>query len=63
MHKLLSSLTAIVLLASAGSAIACSMNESASNDQTTVTASAPAQSTAPSSSTTLPKTPHADTGG
>jgi hypothetical protein len=66
MHKLLGSLTVIALLAPAGSAIACSMNESASNDQTVVTASAPAQSTAPNAgttTTTTPKTPQADTGG
>jgi len=48
-------------LALAGTAGACPMEQSASNDQTVVTASAPAQP--PATGTTTPKTPEAEIGG
>jgi len=48
-------------LALAGTASACPMEQSASNDQTVVTASAPAQP--PATGTTTPKTPEAEIGG
>jgi hypothetical protein len=65
MNKLLGSLMLITALAVGGSALACSMQENASTDQSTVTAAAPAQSStpAPGTTTTTPKTPEAKTGG
>ena len=53
-------------LALAGTAVACPMEQSASNDQTVVTASAPSQTPAagtPATGTTTPKTPEAKIGG
>ena len=48
-------------MALAGTAAACPMEQSASNDQTVVTASAPTQT--PATGTTTPKTPEAAIGG
>jgi hypothetical protein len=53
-------------MALAGTAGACPMEQSASNDQTVVTASAPSQTPAtgtPATGTTTPKTPEAEVGG
>ena len=62
MQKLIGSLTAIAVLAMAGSAIACSYHQSASNDQQTVaSAAAPNQTAAPA--TTITKTSGASIGG
>jgi hypothetical protein len=57
----LAALGVISTLALAGTAIACPMEQSASNDQTVVTASAPTQT--PATGTTTPKTPEAEIGG
>ena len=63
MRKLIGSLTVIAVLAMAGSAIACSYHQSASNDQQTVaSAAAPGQTAAPATTTTT-KTPGASIGG
>ena len=63
MRKLIGSLTVIAVLAVAGSAIACSYHQSASNDQQTVaSAAAPGQTAAPATTTTT-KTPEASIGG
>ena len=63
MRKLIGSLTVIAVLAVAGSAIACSYHQSASNDQQTVaSAAAPGQTAAPATTTTT-KTPGASIGG
>ena len=62
----LAALSVIATLALAGTAIACPMEQSASNDQTVVTASAPSQipATGPTGTeTTTPKTPEAAIGG
>ena len=53
-------------MALAGTAGACPMGESASNDQTVATTSAPSQTPAtgtPATGTTTPKTPEAEIGG
>lgn len=66
MLRRLAALSVISTLALAGTAIACPMEQSASNDQTVVTASAPMQTpaTGPTGSeTTTPKTPEAEIGG
>ena len=65
MQRYLASAAVIATLALAGSAFACPYSESASNDQTVVTAAAPDQTTAPATTapTTTPKTPEASTGG
>jgi hypothetical protein len=60
MRRFLGFLSLIVILAFAGAAVACSMHESASVEQGTVTASAPAGT---STGTTTPKTPEVNTGG
>ena len=57
MRKLIGSLTVIAVLAMAGSAVACSMRQSASSDQQTVASAA-----APATTTTT-KTPGASIGG
>ena len=63
MRKLIGSLTVIAVLAMAGSAVACSMHQSASNDQQTVaSAAAPNQTAAPATTTTT-KTSGASIGG
>jgi hypothetical protein len=63
MRKLIGCLTVIAVLAMAGAAVACSMRQSASNDQQTVaSAAAPGQTAAPATTTT-PKTPEASIGG
>ena len=63
MRKLIGSLTVIAVLAVAGSAVACSMRQSASSDQQTVaSAAAPGQTAAPATTTTT-KTPGASIGG
>jgi hypothetical protein len=57
---------ALAGMALAGTAAACPMEQSASNDQTVVTASAPSQAPAtgtPATGTTTPKTPEAEIGG
>ena len=66
MLRRLAALSVISTLALAGTAIACPMDQSASNDQTVVTASAPSQTPAtgtPGTGTTTPKTPEAEIGG
>ena len=62
----LAALSVIATLGCAGSAIACPTEQSASNAQTVVTASAPSQTPAtgtPATGTTTPKTPEAEIGG
>jgi hypothetical protein len=62
----LAAISVIATLALAGTGIACPMEQSASNDQTVVTASAPSQTPAtgaPATGTTTPKTPEAEIGG
>ena len=67
----LATLSVIATLALAGTAVACPMEQSASNDQTVVTASAPSQTPATGTpvagptgtGTTTPKTPEAEIGG
>jgi hypothetical protein len=62
----LAALSVIATLALAGTAVACPMEQGASNDQTVVTASAPSQTPVtgtPATGTTTPKTPEAEIGG
>ena len=66
MLRRLAAFSVIATLALAGTAGACPMGQSASNDQTVVTASVPAQTPAtgsPATGTTTPKTPEAEIGG
>jgi hypothetical protein len=63
MSKLLGTLTVIATLATAGAAFACSMHQSASNDQTVASAAVPGQTAAPATTTTTPKAPEASIGG
>jgi hypothetical protein len=62
MRKLIGSLAVIAAVAMAGSAVACSVHQSASNDQQTV-ASAAAQGQTSAPATTTTKTPEASIGG
>ncbi len=61
MHRFFGLMTLIAGLAFAGAAVACPMHESASAEQSTVTASAPAGTS--TDATTTSKTPEANTGG